>query len=767
MENKIVIPTNSVTSDVTEQLLEQLDSLSKIEFMDIFERIVFVKHLTSPDRKRAKDLDKDKKGRVKVDLENPHILEDMDYFRERALYYQEHGVYTHIYPNSNPNSQYRKFWDEERRRCKEGYVRESDGEWIPGYYYFYLNYSPIDIVEAVEELGEIEDELEFADAFGGVRSERVEDFPHIWDGDYLYYHYIEQAEFKGEHGAVLKTRGRGFSFKGASMLARNYFIFKKSKSYGIASEQEYLTKDGLLTKTWSNINFLDNKTPFTQPRDYADRDMHKRASYKDITNKTEKGFMSEVIGVTCKDNPSKTRGKRGKLLLFEEGGKFPGLSTSWTIARKSVEQGRFVYGFMCAFGTGGTLGADFESLEKFFYSPSGYNIKALTNIFDKTSGTGECAFFSPEYLNRQGCYDKDGNSDVVKALIEVLINRQKIRNHTSDPSALIEEKAEAPITPQEAVLRVEGSLFPILDLKEYLADISPHMSRFTKGHYIGKFYIGQDGEVKFKMVQDIVPIREFPLKDINKEGAVEVFELPPDNPDPYRFIVGVDTYDDDEVRYSNSLGSAIVFDRYTRKIVAEYTGRPSTADAFYEIVYRLAKFYSARIMYEANKKGLYGYFNNIKKAVWMLADTPEYLKEKQNFKVNPISSNTSKGVNATAAINAHGRRMQASWQQEEYTEVLEETDESGEPKIITRLRLQQIRSIGYIKECITWNPDINTDRISAMNMVMVFDAELKQYEDTDPREKTSTSRFANDPFVKKFLNDKENRMRNMFSYSTS
>ena len=30
------------------------------------------------------------------------------------------------------------------------------------------------------------------------------------------------------------------------------------------------------------------------------------------------------------------------------------------------------------------------------------------------------------------------------------------------------------------------------------------------------------------------------------------------------------------------------------------------------------------------------------------------------------------------------------------------------------------RSIGYIKECIAWNPDINTDRVSAMDMVMIL-----------------------------------------------
>ena len=41
--------------------------------------------------------------------------------------------------------------------------------------------------------------------------------------------------------------------------------------------------------------------------------------------------------------------------------------------------------------------------------------------------------------------------------------------------------------------------------------------------------------------------------------------------DSFRYIIGVDTYDDDNVKYSTSLGSSIVFDRWTRRIVAEYT----------------------------------------------------------------------------------------------------------------------------------------------------------------------------------------------------
>ena len=108
------IELNSVNTPITEKLLEKLDANSKAEFYDILERIEFVKRLVSSTRQRASDRPRDSKGRIKVDIVNPHILENMEFFTERAKYFREHGVYTHLYPNKNPNSEYRKFWDEEK-----------------------------------------------------------------------------------------------------------------------------------------------------------------------------------------------------------------------------------------------------------------------------------------------------------------------------------------------------------------------------------------------------------------------------------------------------------------------------------------------------------------------------------------------------------------------------------------------------------------------------------------------------------------------------
>ena len=70
----------------------------------------------------AKDKSRDAKGRIIVDITKPHVLEDMDYFRPAALHFEKYGKYTNLYPNPHPKSEYKRFWDEEVRRCISGYL---------------------------------------------------------------------------------------------------------------------------------------------------------------------------------------------------------------------------------------------------------------------------------------------------------------------------------------------------------------------------------------------------------------------------------------------------------------------------------------------------------------------------------------------------------------------------------------------------------------------------------------------------------------------
>lgn len=1112
MEENIFIETNEFQTPLTEELKNSVNKKIWDDLIDYIETVQFIKWLISPASVRgyAKDRPKDDNGKIIVDITKPHILEDMDFFRERALYFQEHGVYTHIPRNSNIKSEYAKFWQEELRRWKYGLTRPSDGEWIPGGLYYYWNYSRIWMVEkALDEHGN-----EVA-----KKGERKHDFPRPYLGDYLFYHYLEQATERGKHGKMLKARGIGAeqphseivktfggdkligdvkigdkligidgkettvleiypqglkdvyevelmdgrkircgidhlwyvkdftksdrknarpvklsemiekglywdinsgknkmykykipkqnpieypekelpidpyilglllgdgtlttknikiatedkfiieeierilpdcklnkdssncnyiftdknrfnitseelekyknsqyglnrlkreieflglnvkcfkkfipeiykrgsikqrisllqglmdsdgsvnekgnkefsgsnlnlmkdvadlvrslgmkcrlskgrplrqkdfqgrsivtcqqeyrlyiltnqaifrlprkvkrckirkifedsaivkitkldyqeesscflvdnetytylttdytvthnSFKFSSMSPRNMFVYPGSgnPNFHLASDKSFLVGDkGIWGKVIDNLDWIGNHTPLPKMRLIDGKKALELQLGVEDEYGTRKGLLSSVYGISLKDNPDKARGIRGPLIHYEEDGLFPNLATSWSINREATEEDGIAYGLMFAAGTGGTQGASFEGSEKLFYECNAYNIYGIPNVFDKnTNGSTTCGFFWGAYLNKgKSTTHANGEVDVIKRLIMVLQERQEIAAASNDPKTLTQKKAETPITPQEAVMRVEGTIFPVGDLKDYLTDIMPNLSTFTSEHFCGSLRMDGEGDIKPFPSNDIYILRDYPIKDnLNKEGGIEIFEMPKKNNlgiiAKYRYIAGIDPYDDDHST-TTSLGSMFVFDLLTDRIVAEYTGRPLLANTFYENCYRLLVFYNAVALYENDKKGLFTYFSN-RHILHYLADSPQILKDMEMVKSTNLFGNKAKGFNSGKMVNAWGRRLQADWMM---------SKAYGDE---TKLNLHTIRSIGYLKEAISWNADGNFDRVSAMTPVMILREEYFKYRmqvADDDIMKTKT--LAQDPFFNNNFNSRGER----------
>ena len=74
------------------------------------------------------------------------ITKNSNKFRKPAIHLEQYGYYTFA---PRGTSEYMSYWKQEAEYCKFGYTAE-DGDYIPGYYYFYLNYFPIILVKEVE-----------------------------------------------------------------------------------------------------------------------------------------------------------------------------------------------------------------------------------------------------------------------------------------------------------------------------------------------------------------------------------------------------------------------------------------------------------------------------------------------------------------------------------------------------------------------------------------------------------------------------------------
>ena len=505
MEETIIdfIETNNYQTKLTDELKKSLHKEVWADLIEFIDSVGFINWLVQPEAIRgyAGDRPRDEHGRIIVDITKPHILKDMNFFRERALFFEKHGKYTHIRPNPNPRSEYAQFWKGELHRWKHGLYRESDGEWIPGGFYFYLNYSPI----------WINTQEKSKDGQKKVKGIRKKHFPNVWLGDYLFFHYLEQARNSGAHAKLLKCRGVGFSYKLASMSPRNMYIEPGLPNFHLASDKGFLDGEkGVYGKVIDVLDWIKDSTPFSGLRLVnSPRSREIQLGYED--DGSRKGLKSSVYGISLKDNPDKARGVRGPLIHYEEDGLFPNLEKAWSVNRKAVEDGDIVYGLMLAGGTGGTVGSDFEGSEKLFRNPLAYNIYGIPNVFDKNSnGESVCGFFWGAYLNRARCYDEiNGEPDVIKALIQVLEDRFIVKYNSSDPQVVTQKLAEECITPSEAVMRTSGTIFPVADLKEYRDSVKIQGQRYFDTHYVGDLILTNKG-VEWKPSNDGYPIRKFP-----------------------------------------------------------------------------------------------------------------------------------------------------------------------------------------------------------------------------------------------------------------
>lgn len=629
------------------------------------------------------------------------IYKNTDKFRTEALKFKQYGYYTAA---PRGTTEYKKYWDEQRKRSLEGYHTE-DGDFITGYHYFYLNFCPILLLE--------DKKVKNSKGEYVLKSNRTKNFPEFWDSDKQFFDAVQEAEETGKHLAVIKARGKGYSFKTASMLNRNFFLVPDSRSYAIAAETEFLTKDGILTKAWDMMDFIDQNTAWTKKRQRFDTKMHKRASLlidKEGT-KIEIGYKSEIIGITLKNDVQKARGKRGKLILWEEAGKFPGLLDAWQIARPSVEEGDEAYGLMIAFGTGGTEEGDYGSLKELFYSPEAYNILPIENTWDTGAEGTACGFFVPQYMNMgKNFMDDQGNSLIDKAIKHAKEEREKVEKNANEKSAVDRYIAERPFTPMEATLQLAGNIFPKKAIAQQIARLQTN-EKLKNFKQVGNLEFNSEGKLVWIQSKTPNDLKKFPLdRSDDKTGSIVIWEHPPEDIPYGLYIGGCDPYDHDDSG-TGSLGSTFIYKRfqgfesYYDIIVAEYTGRPETADEYYENVRRLLLYYNATLLYENERKGIFPYFT-MKGCDYLLADQPDII----NDIIRDSKVNRKKGIHMVDAIKDWAERELRDWLKQEYSP--------------GKQNLTRILSIPLLQELLAYNNKGNFDRVIALMMVMIYKKEL-------------------------------------------
>lgn len=643
-----------------------------------------------------------------ADIKNKDgIFINSNYFREAALYFQQHKRFTDAIPNTYD---WKDFWDREEDRILNGYT--VGGASITGDHYYYLNYCPIK-----RTLNNTDDTPE--KVVKSRRAKKVMEFPDFWDGDYEYFWVrqiasdgIEEKAYKnllldskiktldgGKHMIVGKARRKGFSYKNGSIASKEYNFVRDSLTVLGAFDKKFLYPKGTMTMAVGYSDFINEYTDFGKRR-LIDKQEHIKAGYIKIHEGMEitAGFKSEIIALTFKDNPDAIRGKDASLVVMEEVGAWPGMKSAFKVIQPTVSDGINITGQIIAFGTGGDMEGGTIDFCDIFYDPASYDCVSFENIWDDNAGERPCGYFFPAYKNLVGFIDSNGNSDKVAAKNWLDEERVRLSKSSKDKKNLIKHITEWANSPGEAFSISSVNIFDTEAIQKQLGFV-----RTCKDGDI----LGTPGTLDWDEKQKLVfspnhhLVRaDFPTKGDDEEGCIVIWEHPEPNPPYGLYIAGNDPYDQDQASNSSSLGSVIVKKRATvgydnhDKIVCEYTGRPRSAKEFYENVRKILLYYNANCLYENEKNGIKTYFEQ-KNCLYLLAHTPTILKSNINSTVSRVY-----GQHMTTQVKEELEIYLRDWLDEEV----------GDGK----KNINFIYSEPILKELLFYNKTGNFDRIIAL-----------------------------------------------------
>lgn len=615
-------------------------------------------------------------------ISSPETFINTREFSRDALNFLKYGYYTNAPKGSY---EYRSYWDEQNKRCLEGY--SVGGIKVSGRNYDYLNFSQI--------------KARVKDKKG--RERKVLTFPSFLDIDYYYYWEIEKAMDAGEGLCIGKARRKGFSYKNAQLCKYEYNFVRDSYSVIGAYLDEYSSTTMGMAKVM--LNFLNKHTAWKKRR-LVDKSDKVHAGFKKVIDgvETPVGFNSQIQTLSFHNNFSAAIGKGIGFMLWEEAGKWNNLMSSYNVTLPTFVDGDITTGFWIIFGTGGDMesGAT-EGFEELFYNPGKYKLRSYDLSAYDPDQVGEAGLFIDDAWYKPPHLSEEGVSQREKAIVSNLKERERKTKGAKSTRAIDDYMTQHPLIPSEAFLISTGSYFPAKKIMDQINKVTQD----KKLANIGQFgYMSSDA--KF-ILDDSMMEAPFPFDVSQKEGCITRYE-PPEmigGEIPYGlYLASTDPYMHDDST-TDSLGSTFIYKKFYSAekthdiLVAEYTGRPETTEDYYEQVRQLLKYYNAKCLYENQFKDMKTYFSH-KNSLHMLAPQPMIIKDI----IPKTEVNRSYGVHMPIQMKEAAVQYLADWLKAEVA-----------PGVIN---LDRIYSINLLKELLRFNFKRNFDRVSSMLILMLY-----------------------------------------------
>ena len=618
---------------------------------------------------------------------------------------------------SEDSSEYQAFALEEWRKVKDGIT--IGGVYISGWLYWHLNHWKTQI-----------------DTPSG---DRLTANPSLRDNEWIIAEGLERAEKEKQILCVFGARQIAKTTFSSSYLARKGTIIVNSQNLIIGASK------GDLANITNDIDFgLQNVTKmFRIPRitrDWKSGEVFLGVKTKEGDNQIHSMFR--IRNTEGGKNTEVTAGARASSALIDEAGK--GEFAKVIAALKPALRGPFGWRApIIVTGTGGSFdkGRDAEIM---MFNPESNDVVAYV---DEATGK-KTGLFMPgwlrqdfkkettlgDYLNIDEPELKDISMKVSdkELAITTLKKERLLLAKDPDTSKLLKAIMYDPLEIDEIFLSEGDNIFPkdlIIDQKLFLAKSAPPVDNV-------ELYLDGDNVVRHKFTEK-KPILHYPMRqEDNKEGVVQIWEMPISNAPGGIYIAATDPYKQSAAAYSDSVGSTYIFkrtydlvsDKFQNTIVAAYHGRPKKIQTWYEINKMLLKFYNAKSLCENMDYGFIQHLIDKNEAPFYLVPQPQFL-----YDIHPNSTvHRGYGIHMTTEIKNYIHSCIIEYMTNTINTTLDadgnKTEILGVRRIIDPLLLEEL---------LKYSASANTDRIISFGLVLAYAKSL----DKNPVTSQKDSRY--------------------------
>lgn len=467
--------------------------------------------------------------------------------------------------------EYNEWWDEQLIRCYNGY--SVGGVRITGRHYYYLNFWPIK-----------------ASLVRGGR--KVTRLPMFIDMDHMFFNELDRCIAQGKDLAVLKRRQGGFSYKLGAVGGYDFELVPDSYTLITSGEERYSKNTMRMVMAGLNAHA---DTPFYKKRTPDIPDEYVRAMFQE---KDENGIIREsginsVIERRTASDPQSLVGLSPSKILYEESGKFKDIKQVKLYMDSAMEEQGARTGIQIMIGTGGEAGTGIEEFGDMFYNPARYNLMEYDNDFASELGidggsSSKIGLFIPaDYFTE--AMDADGNSNRQEARRLIIAKREALKQ---DKDAWVKYVTQMPLTPEEALMRSSGNVFPSQPLLEQQAALLRRAPGMPEVRPVSiKWVRDEDGMATGVEWKD------------DPRGIFMMVEPPvtEDGGDGCAYFAGTDSYDKDIAADPEraSKGSCTIFKGFRKFSDTNYdlpvmkmVDRPERAEIFFENVAKMCVMYN-------------------------------------------------------------------------------------------------------------------------------------------------------------------------------